>query len=99
MSDFPNHDVEPFDTGPLLWWVLGLLGAALVLEFLVAVPWTAPFAEAKTWVLIGVFLGFALRVTGRRLRANDYGGERALRWASLAVWAAAAGGGLLAWIL
>jgi hypothetical protein len=99
MSDFPSHDVEPFDTGPLLWWVLGLLGAALVLEFLVAVPWTAPFAEAKTWVLIGVFLGFALRVTGRRLRARNYGGERALRWASLAVWAAAAGGGLLAWIL
>ena len=99
MSTFPSRDVEPFDTGPLLWWVLGLLGAALLLEFFVAVPWTAPFAEAKTWVLIGVFVGFALRVAGRRLGAGDYRGEQALRWASLMVWTAAALGGLLAWIL
>lgn len=99
MSEFPNHDVEPFDTGPLLWWVLGLLGAALGLEFLIAVPWTAPFADPGTWVLIGVFVGFALRVTGRHLQASDYGGELILRWASLVVWALAAVGGLLAWIL
>lgn len=99
MSEFPNHDVEPFDTGPLLWWVLGLLGAALVLEFFVAVPWTAPFSDSGTWVLIGVFVGFALRVTGRHLGAEQRTGERALRWASLAVWASAAVGGLLAWLL
>lgn len=98
MSTFPSHDVEPFDTGPLLWWVLGLLGVALLLEFFVAVPWTAPFSDPGTWVLIGVFTGFALRVTGRRLGAGGYGGEQALRWASLAVWAAAALGGLLAWV-
>jgi hypothetical protein len=99
MSDFPNHDVEPFDTGPLLWWVLGLLGAALLLEFYVAVPWTEPFTDPGTWVLIGVFLGFALRLAGRQLSQRAYAGEAALRWASLAVWAAAAAGGLVAWIL
>jgi len=99
MSDFPNHDVEPFDTGPLLWWVLGLLGAALVLEFFVAVPWTAPFYDPGTWVLMGVFLGFALRITGRRLRTGSRWGEPTLRWASLVVWTAAAVGGLVAWIL
>jgi hypothetical protein len=99
MSEFPNHDVEPFDTGPLLWWVLGLLGAALLLEFVVAVPWTAPFSDPGTWVLIGVFTGFALRVTGRRLGTRHQDAEHTLRWASLAVWAAAALGGLLAWLL
>jgi hypothetical protein len=99
MPDFPDHDVEPFDTGPLLWWVLGLLGAALLLELYVAVPWTAPFADPGTWVLIGVFVGVALRVAGRRLRAAGHSGEQVLRWASLAVWAAAALGGLLAWVV
>lgn len=99
MSEFPNHDVEPFDTGPLLWWVLILLGAALVLEFFVAVPWTAPFADPGTWVLIGVFMGFALRIAGRRLGTEGNWGEEALRRASLVVWAAAAAGGLVAWIL
>ncbi|HKL87529.1 MAG TPA: hypothetical protein VJ884_00895 [Salinibacter sp.] len=99
MSTFPNHDVEPFDTGPLLWWVLVLLGAALGLEFYVAIPWTAPFRDPGTWVLIGVFVGFALRITGRRLQAKSGSAERALRWASLLVWGAAAVGGLVAWIL
>lgn len=99
MNDFPSHDVEPFDTGPLLWWVLGLLGAALVLEFFVARPWTAPFSDWDTWVLIGVFVGFALRLAGRRLSQNGRKGEAVLRWASLAVWAAAASGGLFAWLL
>jgi len=98
-STFPSHDVEPFDTGPLLWWVLGLLGAALVLEFYVSVPWTEPFTEPNTWVLIGVFVGFALRIAGQRLADRKRPGARALRWASLVVWAAAAGGGLLAWVL
>lgn len=99
MNDFPNHDVEPFDTGPLLWWVLGLLGAALVLEFFVSVPWTEPFREPNTWVLIGVFVGFALRVAGRQLGQRGYGGSRTLRWMSVVVWAVAAGGGLFAWLL
>jgi hypothetical protein len=99
MSEFPNRDVEPFDTEPLLWWVLALLGAALVLEVYVAVPWTAPFTDPGTWVLIGVFVGFGLRVAGQRLSAAGRAGERGLRWASLVVWAAAAGGGLLAWLL
>lgn len=99
MSDFPSHDVEPFDTGPLLWWVLGLLGAALVLEFYVSVPWTEPFTESTTWVLIGVFVGFALRLAGQRFQQREGRGGQGLRWASLAVWAVAAGGGLLAWIL
>lgn len=99
MTDFPNHDVEPADTAPLLWWVLGLLGAALVLEFFVAVPWTEPLTDPDTWVLFGVFLGFALRLAGRQLSRRAYRGERVLRWASLGVWAAAAGGGLLVWLL
>ena len=99
MSDFPTRNVEPFDTGPLLWWVLGLLGAALVLEFFVAVPWTAPFAEAKTWVLIGVFAGFAARLAGRSLSQRGYEGESALRWTSLVLWTAAAIGGLVGWVL
>lgn len=99
MSNFPDHDVEPFDTGPLLWWVLGLLGAALVLEFFVSVPWTEPLTEPNTWVLIGVFVGFALRIAGRRLGKRGQEGSRAFRWMSVVVWAAAAGGGLLAWLL
>lgn len=99
MSDFPDHDAEPFDPEPLLWWVLVLLGAALVLEVYIAVPWTAPFTDPSTWVLIGVFVGFALRLAGRRLSAAGGGGERVLRWISLAVWALSAGGGLLAWLL
>jgi hypothetical protein len=99
MSRFPSHDVEPFDTGPLLWWVLGLLGAALVLEFYVSVPWTEPFTEPNTWVLIGVFAGFALRLAGQRLQEREQAGGPILRRASLAVWAAAALGGLLAWVL
>jgi hypothetical protein len=99
MSDFPSRDVEPFDSGPLLWWVVGLLGTALLLEVYVAVPWTAPFDDPSTWVLIGVLIGFALRVTGRHLTAAGYDGERALRWGSLAVWAVVAVGGVLVWIL
>ncbi|MFB6248686.1 MAG: hypothetical protein ABEL97_08970 [Salinibacter sp.] len=98
MNRFPSHDVEPFDTGPLLWWVLGLLGAALVLEFYVSIPWTEPFTEPDTWVLIGVFAGFALRLAGQRLQERERAGGPALRRASLAVWAAAAVGGLLAWV-
>jgi hypothetical protein len=99
MTRFPSHDVEPFDTGPLLWWVLGLLGAALALEFYVSVPWTEPFTEPNTWVLIGVFVGFALRLAGQRLQAREQAGGSVLRRASLVVWAAAALGGLLAWVL
>jgi len=99
MSKFPSNDVEPIDTGPLLWWVLGLLGAALILELYVSVPWTEPFTEPNTWVLIGVFVGFALRLTGQRLPPDRPAAGRFFRWASLAVWAAAAGGGLLAWVL
>ncbi len=99
MNSFPDHEVEPFDTGPLLWWVLALLGAALILEFYVSVPWTEPFFEPNTWVLLGVFLGFAFRLAGRRLEERGHEGEQVLRWASLGVWAAAAGGGLLAWLL
>lgn len=99
MNRFPSRDVEPFDTGPLLWWVLGLLGAALVLEFYVSDPWSEPLREPNNWVLIGVFVGFAFRLAGQRLRKQERAGARALRWASLVVWAAAAGGGLLAWLL
>jgi hypothetical protein len=99
MSDFPDHDAEPFDPEPLLWWVLVLLGAALGLEVYIAVPWTTPFTDPSTWVLIGVLVGFVLRLAGRRLRAAGQGWRRALRWASVAVWTAAAGGGLLAWLL
>lgn len=99
MNEFLDPDLEPFDTGPLLWWVLGLLGVALVLEFFVSVPWTEPFSEPNTWVLIGVFVGFALRLAGQKLGERDLPGEDALRWASLAVWIAAAGGGLLAWMV
>ena len=99
MTRFPSRDVEPFDTGPLLWWVLGLLGAALVLEFYVSVPWTEPFTEPNTWVLIGVFVGFALRLAGQRLQERERAGGSLLRRASLVVWAAAALGGLLAWVL
>jgi Na+-transporting NADH:ubiquinone oxidoreductase subunit NqrB len=99
VSNFPDHDVEPFDTGPLLWWVLGLLGVALALEFYVAVPWTEPLTDPSTWVLVGVFAGFALRLAEQRLPQVDETTARGLRWASLAVWGAAAGGGLLAWVL
>lgn len=99
MPNVLDHDVEPFDTGPLLWWVLGLLGAALVLELFVAVPWTRAFADPGTWVLIGVFVGFALRLGGRALRRHGYRGAGALRWTSVVVWAASALGGLLAWLL
>lgn len=99
MADFPSRDVEPIDTGPLLWWVLGLLGAALLLEFYVAVPWTDPFTEPSTWVLIGILVGFAFRLAGRRLRATGRGGGDALRWASVAVWIVVVTGGLLAWFL
>jgi len=99
MNTFPSQDVEPFDTGPLLWWVLGLLGAALVLEFYVSDPWTDPLREPNNWVLIGVFVGFAFRLAGQRLRDRDRDGARALRWTSLVVWTLTAGGGLLAWLL
>ena len=99
MSDLLSHDAEQFDPEPLLWWVLVLLGTALVLEVYIAVHWTEPFTEVGNWVLIGVFVGFALRLIGRRLRASDRRGEQLLRWASVVVWALSAGGGLFAWLL
>ncbi len=99
MSDFPNHDVESFDPEPILWWVLVLLGAALVLEVYIAVPWTEPFFAPSTWVLIGVFVGFALRLAGKRLREAGRAGGKTLRWISVAVWTLSAGGGLVAWLL
>lgn len=97
MSRFPDQDVQPFDTGPLLWWVLALLGLALLLEFYVAVPWTEPLTEASTWVLVGVFLGVALRITGEQFH-RDTTTAQGLRWASLLVWTASAVGGLLVWL-
>ncbi len=99
MSDFPNQNVDSVDMGPLLWWAVELLGAALVLDVFLAVSWTAPFTEPTTWVLIGGCVGGGLRLAGRSLGANGNGPCDALRWGSLLVWAASAGGGLLAWIL
>lgn len=97
MSDFPDYDVQPFDTGPLLWWVLALLGLALLLEFYVSTPWTQPFSEPHTWLLIGVFLGFALRLTGEQYERGTAVSEW-LRWASLVIWSASAVGGLWVWL-
>lgn len=98
MSHFPDHDVQPFDTGPLLWWVLGLLGLALLLEFYVAVPWTQPFSEPSTWILIGVFVGFGLRLGGQKLDP-DTSASKGLRWASFLIWSLSAVGGLLIWLM
>lgn len=97
MSSFPNQDVEPFDTGPLFWWVLALLGLALLLEFYVAVPWTEPLTEPSTWVLFGVLLGVALRLTGEQY-PEETTAARGLRWASFVAWCVSAVVGLLVWL-
>lgn len=89
---------DPADPGPLLRWALGLLGAAFLLELYVSDPWTKPFFEWDTWVLVGVFAGFGLRRVGQYLDRQGQAGRKTFRWAGFLVWAASAIGGLIAWL-
>jgi hypothetical protein len=98
MSLVPDPDRTPADPGPLLWWVLGLLGAALLLEVYLAGSWTRPLTEPGNAVLVAVVVGIGLRLAGRHGARTDRT-RRWLRGASLALWAAAAAAGLLAWLL
>lgn len=75
--------------------IVALLLAALVLEILLAAHWTDPFRESGTWVVIGVATGLALRAAGGWLARRGRRGEETLRRLSLAVWIAAALGGVV----
>lgn len=99
MDESSRSVPEPVDPGPLLRWVLALLAAAFGLELYVSEPWTTPFFEWDTWVLFGVFLGFGLRLLGRRLEEDHAIDEKMLRRASFVVWTVSAIGGLLAWLV
>jgi len=75
--------------------IVALLLAALGLEILLSPHWTDPFTEPGTWVIIGVGTGMALRALGGWLARRGRPGEETLRRMSLAVWIAAALGGLV----
>jgi hypothetical protein len=75
--------------------IVALLLAALVLEIVLSRHWTDPFLDPGTWVVIGVGMGLALRAAGGWLARRGRSGEEALRRLSLAVWIAAAVGGLM----
>lgn len=75
--------------------IVALLLAALVLEIVLSRHWTDPFYDPGTWVVIGVGVGLSLRAAGGWLARRGRSGEETLRRLSLAVWIAAAVGGLV----
>ncbi|MEF8815280.1 MAG: hypothetical protein V5A20_03000 [Salinibacter sp.] len=79
--------------------IVALLLGALALEIALASHWADPFTESETWVLIGVGVGMALRALGGWLARRGRPGEETLRRLSLAVWGAAALGGLAGLVL
>jgi len=79
----------------VLGLVLALLTAALVLDMALAEPWTAPFGDPGTWVLLGVLVGAGLRGLGMWWARQDGGSDVLLRRLSLVVWGMAALGGLV----
>ncbi|PSQ55274.1 MAG: hypothetical protein BRD28_00880 [Bacteroidetes bacterium QH_10_64_37] len=100
MMDVSNRSALPdLATWPVFGVIIALLLGALVLDAVLSPHWTDPFREAGTWVLIGVALGFGLRGVGQWRARRERGGETTLRRLSLAVWAAAALGGFLSFLL
>lgn len=92
----PNRTALPdLATWPVFCTIAALLVGALAIEIFLSDPWTDPFLEASTWVLIGVVVGVGLRGVGAWRSRRGWGGEGCLRRASLAVWTATALGGLL----
>ena len=75
--------------------IVALLLGALALEIALSPHWTDPFRAFETWVLVGVGLGMACRAVGGWLARRNRPGEKTLRRLSLAVWLAAALGGLV----
>lgn len=94
--DSPDGSMLPdLATWKVFAVIVALLMAALVLEILLASHWTDPFTEPGTWVVIGVGAGLVLRALGGWLARRERPGEETLRRLSLAVWIAAALGGLV----
>ncbi len=79
--------------------IVVLMLGALALEIVLSSHWTDPFRESETWVLLGVGLGMACRALGGWLARRGWSGEETLRRLSLAVWVAAALGGLVGLLL
>ncbi|WP_251965490.1 hypothetical protein [Salinibacter ruber] len=75
--------------------IVALLLGALALEIALSPHWTDPFRAFETWVLVGVGLGMACRAVGGWLTRRNRPGQKTLRRLSLAVWLAAALGGLV----
>lgn len=86
-------------TWPVFGVIVFLLTGALVFDVVLSPHWTDPFHESGTWVLIGVVTGGVLRGLGQWLAQRESWVGRILRWLSLAVWTAAALGGLVSLML
>lgn len=95
----PNRTALPdLATWPVFCTIAALLVGALAIEVALSDPWTDPFLEASTWVLIGVVAGVGLRGVGAWRARQGRGGEDRLRRASVVVWSATALGGLLSFL-
>lgn len=95
-----NHSALPdLATWPVFCTIVALLVGALALEIALSTHWADPFREASTWVLMGVVVGVVLRAVGAWRSRRGRGGEDLLRRLSLAVWGAAAVGGLISLLL
>ena len=75
--------------------IVVLLLGALALEVVLSPHWADPFRQSETWVLLGVGLGMACRALRGWLMRRGRSGEKRLRWLSLALWSAAALGGVV----
>ncbi|MFB6279518.1 MAG: hypothetical protein ABEK75_08425 [Salinibacter sp.] len=92
----PDHSAFPdLATWPVFCTIVALLVGALAIDIALAAHWSDPFAEAGTWVLMGVVVGVGLRALGAWRSRQGLGGDDRLRRLSLAVWGATALGGLV----
>lgn len=99
MEGSDQSSLPDLATWPVFGVIVFLLTGALALDAVLSSHWTDPFGESGTWVLIGVVVGGVLRGLGQWLAQPESRVARMLRRLSLAVWTAAALGGLVSLML
>lgn len=94
MNDSERRTLPDLASWRVFSAIVVLMLGALILEIFLSAHWSEPFREYQTWVLLGVGLGMGCRAIGGWLARRGWAGEEIFRRLSLALWAAAALGGL-----